>query len=79
MPPYEEEKNWAMEIGEYKKSDETMIMIDLGSFAHVCPLDVAEQFPLMPMKEKFSALTAYGRPIVNYGERCVEFILRSGQ
>eukprot|EP00972_Heterocapsa_arctica_P091787 13537102-Heterocapsa_arctica.AAC.1 len=31
------------------------------------------------MKEKFSALTADGRPIVNYGERCVEFILRSGQ
>eukprot|EP00972_Heterocapsa_arctica_P003359 499963-Heterocapsa_arctica.AAC.1 len=31
------------------------------------------------MKEKLSALTADGRSIVNYGERCVEFIIRSGQ
>eukprot|EP00972_Heterocapsa_arctica_P109454 16117166-Heterocapsa_arctica.AAC.1 len=63
MPPYEEEKNWVMEIGESKKNDETMIMIDSGSFAHVCPLCFAKQFPLTPVKEKFLALTADGRPI----------------
>eukprot|EP00972_Heterocapsa_arctica_P074217 10954515-Heterocapsa_arctica.AAC.1 len=62
MPPYEEEKNWVMEIGEPKNNDETMIMIDSG-FAHVCPLGCAKQLPLTPMKEKFSALTADGRPI----------------
>eukprot|EP00972_Heterocapsa_arctica_P100325 14794981-Heterocapsa_arctica.AAC.1 len=79
MPPYEEETNWVMEIGEPKKNDETMIMNDSGSFAHVCPLGFAKQFPLTPVKEELSALTADGRPIVNYGERSVEFILRSGQ
>eukprot|EP00972_Heterocapsa_arctica_P096969 14306376-Heterocapsa_arctica.AAC.1 len=54
-------------------------MVDSGSFAHVCPPDFAKQFPLTPMEETFSALTADGRPIVNYGERRVEFVLRSGQ
>eukprot|EP00972_Heterocapsa_arctica_P008848 1297902-Heterocapsa_arctica.AAC.1 len=63
MPPYEEEKNWVMEIGEIKKNKSTMIMIDSGSFAHVCPLGFAKQFPLTPVKEKFLALTADGRPI----------------
>eukprot|EP00972_Heterocapsa_arctica_P023744 3498811-Heterocapsa_arctica.AAC.1 len=67
-----------MEIGEVKKNDETMIMIESGSFAPVCPLGFAKQFPLTPVKEKFLALTADGRPIVNFGERPVEFILRSG-
>eukprot|EP00972_Heterocapsa_arctica_P108091 15919284-Heterocapsa_arctica.AAC.1 len=33
----------------------------------------------MPAKEKLAALTADGRPLVNYGERRVEFVLRSGQ
>eukprot|EP00972_Heterocapsa_arctica_P022000 3235750-Heterocapsa_arctica.AAC.1 len=56
-----------------------MIMIDSGSFAHVCPPGFAKQFPLTPAKEKFLALTADGRPILNFGERHIEFILRSGQ
>ena len=68
-----------MEIGKPDKSDETLIMIDSGSFAHVCPLGFAKQFPLIPVKEKFLALAADGRPITNFGERHVEFILRSGQ
>eukprot|EP00972_Heterocapsa_arctica_P090024 13281875-Heterocapsa_arctica.AAC.1 len=68
-----------MEIGEPNKSEETMIMIDSGSFTHVCPLGFAKQFPLTRAKEKFLALTADGRPITNFGERHVEFILRSRQ
>eukprot|EP00972_Heterocapsa_arctica_P092273 13608709-Heterocapsa_arctica.AAC.1 len=54
-------------------------MVDSGSFAHVCPRDFAKQFPLIPAKEKLAALTADGRPLVNYCERRVEFVLRSGQ
>eukprot|EP00972_Heterocapsa_arctica_P075718 11167462-Heterocapsa_arctica.AAC.2 len=34
-----------MEIGEPKKSDETMIMLDSGSFAHVCPPWLREAVP----------------------------------
>eukprot|EP00972_Heterocapsa_arctica_P103189 15206751-Heterocapsa_arctica.AAC.1 len=69
MPPYQEEKNWVMNVGPGIHNDETMIMVDSRSFAHVCPKDFAEQFPRIPAKEKFSALTADGRPIVNYGDR----------
>eukprot|EP00972_Heterocapsa_arctica_P063083 9307612-Heterocapsa_arctica.AAC.1 len=54
-------------------------MVDSGSFAHVCPRDFAKQFPLTPAKGKFSPLTADGRPIANYGDRRIEFLLRSGQ
>eukprot|EP00972_Heterocapsa_arctica_P015169 2233975-Heterocapsa_arctica.AAC.1 len=70
MPPYEEEKNWVMNVGSGVQNDETMIMVDSGSFARVCPKDFAMQFPLIPT-EKFSAFTADGRPIVNYGDRRV--------
>eukprot|EP00972_Heterocapsa_arctica_P002632 386557-Heterocapsa_arctica.AAC.1 len=68
-----------MNVGPGVQNDETMIMVDSGSFAHVCPKDFAKQFLLTPTKEKFSALTVDGRPIVNYGEGRVEFLLRSGQ
>eukprot|EP00972_Heterocapsa_arctica_P109519 16124428-Heterocapsa_arctica.AAC.1 len=54
-------------------------MADSGSFAPVCPRDFASQFPLVPTKEKMAALAADGRPIANYGDRRVEFALRSGQ
>eukprot|EP00972_Heterocapsa_arctica_P035665 5248210-Heterocapsa_arctica.AAC.1 len=73
MPPYEEEKNWLMQIDFGSKN------VDSGSFARVCLRDFAKQFPLTPAMEKFSALTADGRSIINYGERRVEFLLRSGQ
>eukprot|EP00972_Heterocapsa_arctica_P106780 15729511-Heterocapsa_arctica.AAC.1 len=68
MPPYKE-KNWVMNVGPGVQNNEIMIMVDSGSFAHVCPKDFAKQFPLTPAKDKFSALTADGRPIANYGER----------
>eukprot|EP00972_Heterocapsa_arctica_P075770 11175586-Heterocapsa_arctica.AAC.1 len=60
-----------MNVGPGVQNDETMIMLDSGRFARVCPRDFAIQFPLIPTKENFLVLTADGRPIVNYGDRCV--------
>eukprot|EP00972_Heterocapsa_arctica_P096004 14163228-Heterocapsa_arctica.AAC.1 len=80
-PLPEDERPWVMQVDAGPRSDtgKTLIMVDSGSFAHVCPRDFAKQFSLIPAKEKLAALTADGRPLVNYGEQCVEFVLRSGQ
>eukprot|EP00972_Heterocapsa_arctica_P062026 9145234-Heterocapsa_arctica.AAC.1 len=82
MAPFpDDDQPWVMQVDAGPGSDtgETMSMVDSGSFARVCPRDFAKQFPLTPAKEMLAALTADERPLVNYGERRVEFVLRSGQ
>eukprot|EP00972_Heterocapsa_arctica_P018708 2767359-Heterocapsa_arctica.AAC.1 len=75
------EEPWVMPVEPVRSApgEEKLIMVDSGSYTHVCPLDFARQFPMRPAPPGPPvALAADGRPLTNYEERFGDFTLRSG-
>ena len=60
---------------------ETLVhtLIDSGAFNHVCPVDFAEEFPLIPTKNPMHIRTASGHLVKHLGSRLVPIRVITGE
>eukprot|EP00972_Heterocapsa_arctica_P081583 12026877-Heterocapsa_arctica.AAC.1 len=55
-----------------------MILLDSGSYTHVCPASFAPWVPIVRTTPKVGGLTASGQKLVEIGTKCVHLQLYGG-
>eukprot|EP00442_Polarella_glacialis_P024951 CAMPEP_0115080094 /NCGR_PEP_ID=MMETSP0227-20121206/18487_1 /TAXON_ID=89957 /ORGANISM="Polarella glacialis, Strain CCMP 1383" /LENGTH=1738 /DNA_ID=CAMNT_0002467699 /DNA_START=420 /DNA_END=5636 /DNA_ORIENTATION=- len=65
------ELDWVSRQPKDEKQRHVLLMVDSGSFAHVCYPDFASWIPLQPLRTDLKVRTASGAPVKVLGQRLV--------